>query len=282
VIAYGGQESLRRSDAKLISWRRLRDSGLSEPESRHRLTGEAGGECARLSSNASAASSSAPVPASGVLVIEECSSPAALAWKLPAAVLISKVPAPAMGTIGSDYDILVARSSDAGATWSSAAPLNTNAATDSGYDYNPQVSVDGAGNWVAVWHSTDTLGDTIGSDYDILFSTATGPDTDGDGLIDAAEVNIHGTDPLDADSDGDGLGDGAEVNVHGTDPLDADSDGDGLDDGVEVAAGSDPTDPGSLPPLAVPTLSSSAVMILGGLLISTVVWRIRREQLDNA
>ena len=36
------------------------------------------------------------------------------------------------GTIGTDHDILVSRSSDAGATWTAPAALNTNAATDSG------------------------------------------------------------------------------------------------------------------------------------------------------
>jgi hypothetical protein len=69
------------------------------------------------------------------------------------------------------------------------------------------------------------------------------PDTDDDGLNDGDEVNVHGTDPLDADSDDDGLNDGDEVNVHGTDPLDPDTDDDGLDDGVEVSTGMDPLDP---------------------------------------
>ena len=109
------------------------------------------------------------------------------------------------GTIGTDDDILVARSSDAGATWTASPPLNTNAATDSGDDGTPQVTTDGAGNWVAVWYSSDSLGGTIGTDNDILFATGTGPDTDGDGLSDGAEVNVYGTDPLDPDSDDDGL-----------------------------------------------------------------------------
>ncbi len=60
------------------------------------------------------------------------------------------------------------------------------------------------------------------------------PDTDGDGLSDGAEVNMHKTSPLKADSDGDGLNDGAEVNTHKTDPNKADTDGDGLSDGDEV------------------------------------------------
>ena len=72
-------------------------------------------------------------------------------------------------------------------------------------------------------------------------------DTDGDGLTDEDEVNVHGTDPDVADTDGDGLTDGDEVNVHGTDPNLADTDGDGAPDGDEVAFGSDPNDPSDFP-----------------------------------
>jgi len=61
------------------------------------------------------------------------------------------------------------------------------------------------------------------------------PDTDTDGLMDGAEVNIYGTDPTDADTDNDGLTDGAEVNTYGTDPTDADTDtdNDGVPDSVD-------------------------------------------------
>ncbi len=73
------------------------------------------------------------------------------------------------GTINDDWDILVARSSNAGATWTAPAPLNSNAATDgSSSDFEPQVTTDGAGNWVAVWRSNDSLGGTINDDWDIL------------------------------------------------------------------------------------------------------------------
>ena len=77
------------------------------------------------------------------------------------------------GTIGTERDILVARSTDNGATWTPPAALNTNAATDSGGDWYPQVTTDGAGHWVAVWHSNDTLGGTIGTDDDILVARST-------------------------------------------------------------------------------------------------------------
>jgi Neuraminidase (sialidase) len=77
------------------------------------------------------------------------------------------------GTIGTDSDILAARSTDNGATWTAPATLNTNAATDSGADGRAQVTTDGAGNWVAVWHSNENVGGTIGTDYDILVARST-------------------------------------------------------------------------------------------------------------
>jgi hypothetical protein len=72
------------------------------------------------------------------------------------------------GTIGTDRDILVSRSSDHGASWTAPAALNTNAHSDSGVDRYPQVTTDGAGHWVAVWYSDENLGGTIGTDWDIL------------------------------------------------------------------------------------------------------------------
>jgi len=74
------------------------------------------------------------------------------------------------GTIGTDNDILASRSTDAGVSWGAVAALNTNAGSDSGFDYGPEVTTDGSGNWVAVWFSTETLSSTIGTDYDIFFS----------------------------------------------------------------------------------------------------------------
>lgn len=59
-------------------------------------------------------------------------------------------------------------------------------------------------------------------------------DTDGDGLLDADEINIYNTDPNNPDTDGDGLSDGDEVNIHKTDPTLRDTDYDGLLDGEEV------------------------------------------------
>jgi Neuraminidase (sialidase) len=76
-------------------------------------------------------------------------------------------------TLGTDADILFARSTDDGATWTDAAALNTNAASDTGHDALPQLTTDGKGLWIAVWRSRDSLGDTIGTDYDILLARST-------------------------------------------------------------------------------------------------------------
>ncbi len=73
-------------------------------------------------------------------------------------------------------------------------------------------------------------------------------DSDGDGLTDEEEVNLHHTDPLLADTDGDQRTDGEEVRGEPmTDPLNVDTDGDGFDDGFEVCQDADPNDPNSLP-----------------------------------
>ncbi len=75
-------------------------------------------------------------------------------------------------------------------------------------------------------------------------------DTDGDGLSDGDEVNIHGSDPNSADTDGDEFPDNYEV-LAGSSPTDTDSipdpDGDGWSITTEIAAGTDPDDPGDFP-----------------------------------
>lgn len=72
------------------------------------------------------------------------------------------------GTIGTDYDILVSRSDDDGATWSAAAPLNSTAATDNTTDDQAVIATDGAGTWIASWVSQYNLGGTIGTDNDLF------------------------------------------------------------------------------------------------------------------
>ena len=71
-------------------------------------------------------------------------------------------------TIGRDRDLLYVRSNDGGRTWSSRAPLNREAANDSGDDDTPEISVDRHGNWVVVWTSWDKRGAARGADADLL------------------------------------------------------------------------------------------------------------------
>jgi len=69
--------------------------------------------------------------------------------------------------------ILSAAIADAAApVFSTPVSLNSNAAADSGSDFVAQVTTDGAGNWLAVWHSGDSLGGRIGTDDDILVASS--------------------------------------------------------------------------------------------------------------
>lgn len=102
------------------------------------------------------------------------------------------------GTIGIDNDVFVARSTDAGATWSAAAPLNPDAATDQlGLEDNdnfPDVDVDGTGRFVAVWQR----GPSPPTEYDIRRSIS----VDGGVTWSAPElVNTNGAADSGADSE---------------------------------------------------------------------------------
>lgn len=124
---------------------------------------------------------------------------------------------------------------------------------------------DSFGNWtISVRDARSGTTGTLDDWQLVMHGVDVDRDSDGDGLTDANETTIHGTDPASADSDqdglgdgdevlnlstdpnnpdsdGDGLSDGQEVNVNGTDPLNEDTDGDGLTDGAEVNIhGSDP------------------------------------------
>lgn len=73
-----------------------------------------------------------------------------------------------------DTDIYAAVSSNNGTTWSSPALVNTTGSSDSGDDFAPDIASDGADTFVAVWHTQDTLGGTIGDDEDILSARRSG------------------------------------------------------------------------------------------------------------
>ena len=75
-----------------------------------------------------------------------------------------------MVQLGADYDLLISVSND-GKSWSTAKPLNSNAATDSGSDRHPALAVSGK-DWVVVWESTEALGG-LGTDADVLVVRST-------------------------------------------------------------------------------------------------------------
>ncbi len=79
------------------------------------------------------------------------------------------------GTIGGEGDILFARSTDDGVTWSAPAALNTTAFADSlTQDSRPSIAVDNAsGTWITTWTAENAFGGALGSDTDILFARST-------------------------------------------------------------------------------------------------------------
>ena len=84
-------------------------------------------------------------------------------------------------------------------------------------------------------------------------------DSDGDGIPDLEEYDVHHTNPLAQDTDGDGLTDFREVYLLGSSPLLADTDGDGTPDGAEVASQTDPANSNSFPATVSGTLAYSGL-----------------------
>ena len=93
--------------------------------------------------------------------------------------------------------------------------LNTSVQSGAPVTANYRGAFDSSDLWIDSW--------TALSAYGYLMAPAT--DTDGDGLSDDDETNVHGTDPNLADTDGDGINDGVEVTYAslGFDPTVADA-----------------------------------------------------------
>ncbi len=122
---------------------------------------------------------------------------------------------------------------------------------DDAFPLNPAETLDTDRDGTGDNADLDDDGDGL-SDADELTIHGTNPkraDSDGDGLNDKAELEVHFTNPVDPDHDDDGLSDGAEFLTHLTNPKVADSDGDGFVDGYEVLTGKLPLDPLSKPAL---------------------------------
>ncbi|MCA9494240.1 MAG: hypothetical protein KC621_30145, partial [Myxococcales bacterium] len=111
----------------------------------------------------------------------------------------------------------------------------------------PNVNARAWGSFTSLSRGDDALLDT----YTWLDEDEVGPfpvevrdstiDRDGDGLVDAEEECVTGTNPLRRDTDSDGIGDFDEVRAGVSDPTEPDTDGDGIDDGTET--GTDPYAP---------------------------------------
>lgn len=151
------------------------------------------------------------------------------------------------------------------------------------FPFDPAASVDSDGDgFPDAWNAGATPEQIAASGLlvDAFPSDPTAAiDSDGDGWPDQFVIGAGIVSPIvlaeDLDDDGDGLADLVETGTGvfvsatdtGTDPLVADTDADGSPDGEEVAAGSDPTNPASLPPgQQVPALPMAALVLLAALL----------------
>lgn len=72
------------------------------------------------------------------------------------------------GSLGTDRDVLVSRSTDNGVTWSIPIPVNSDATTDPGEDFWVSIVTDRSGNWLVAWVSNNDL-----NDFDIRYAKST-------------------------------------------------------------------------------------------------------------
>lgn len=80
--------------------------------------------------------------------------------------------------VGSDADIFFSSSPDPTGPWTFATELHSSMQVDTGADFQPQVTHDGARNWLAVWSSNEDLPNPVAMmpsadlDTDIFYSTS--------------------------------------------------------------------------------------------------------------
>jgi hypothetical protein len=68
-----------------------------------------------------------------------------------------------------NHDPYFGRSTDNGLTWSTTAPLISDPDADFETAFDTSIATDGDGNWITAWGSTNSLGQTIGGDHDIIY-----------------------------------------------------------------------------------------------------------------
>jgi len=155
---------------------------------------------------------------------------------------------PLVLTGGTEYFVSIVASMSDPATQAWAWEITTNGPDDdvqfsTGSGFAP-LGLAGSGFGNAAFELVGFFdGDSDGlfdDEEDALGTDPGNADSDGDGLLDGAELEImcgpDGTsspDPLNPDSDGDTLSDGFEVNINGSDPCNPDTDDDGLTDDVD-------------------------------------------------
>jgi hypothetical protein len=106
---------------------------------------------------------------------------------------------PLLPPIGVDYDIFYAYSTDNAVTWAPPSWLNSNAPDlfDTQYDRDPEILYAGGGIWRTVWGSNYDFGGSIGTDYDLMISSARLPiipgDVDLDGDVDLSDFATFAT-----------------------------------------------------------------------------------------
>ena len=84
-----------------------------------------------------------------------------------------------VGNAGGDDDIFYSFSNDEGSTWSSPAPMNTNAATDgSAIDITPDITVDGSRVWIVAWQTTNPEFGAGANEEDIAYTRFESPVVD--------------------------------------------------------------------------------------------------------
>jgi len=99
---------------------------------------------------------------------------------------------------------------------------------------------------VAIWKRALSDGEVAALTINPLAVLKSAPDTDGDGLTDIDESNIHGTNPGLADTDADGVNDGIEVSRASNPLADDDPDGDGVFNLAETSGSLNPWQSGTL------------------------------------
>jgi len=82
-------------------------------------------------------------------------------------------------TIGQEGDLVGVRSFDGGVSWTEPAAMNVNAARDNSWpgpfpwpnlDWLPDLETAANGTSILAWTSTNSLGNTIGNDYDVFYA----------------------------------------------------------------------------------------------------------------